>query len=222
MRISTPPHFRNSSKLYTIGVVPHPWTTTSSDAFSSAVDIPFIRRKTHRDRWLFLTTKELLGTDVSNSPRLVKFKEAVASPYGTAHSVWFTAEKDFPDDLDWHFGFVVPRSAASDGKSQTLVPGLERRPQVQALDPLDGPVPSKKELAKERELLEFAKMMGSTPEQQRLIKAVEAWNLADVEAWRFARAFMARRTVERQKWEEEERRVTGGKGSENSARGWFD
>jgi hypothetical protein len=194
----------------------------SSDAFTKDITIPFIRRKSHRDHWLTLTTKALLGTSVSTSPRLVKFKEAVASLYGTAHSVWFTAEKNFPNDLDWHFGFVVPRTIYGDGKSQTPVPGPERRPQASKPDPLDGPQPSKKELTKERELLEYAKMMGSTPEQQRLIKAVEAWNLADVEAWRFARAFMTRRTFERRTWEKEERKVTGGKGSENAARGWFD
>ena len=214
MRISTPPIFRNNSKVYTIGVVPHPWTTTSSDAFTTAIDIPFIRRRSHRDYWLMRMTKEILGTGVSTSPRLVKFKEAVASPYGAAHSVWFTAEKDYPDDIDWHFGFIVPRSGANDGKSETPVPGPERRPAGPGRDPLDGVLPSDKELAKERELLEYAKMMGTTPEQQRLIRAIEAWNLGDVEAWRFARAFMARRTMERRQWEEEERKVTGGKGSE--------
>lgn len=222
MRISTPPHFRNISTMYTIGVVPHPWTTTSLDALTTSVDVPFIRRKTERDRWLQLTTQELLGTGVSTSPRLVKFKEAVASPFGTAHSVWFTAEKEFPDDLDWHFGFVVPRSAIDDGKSQTPVPGPERRPGAPARDPIDGPLPDEKTLAKERKLLEFAKMMGGTPEQQRILKAIEAWSLADVEAWRFARAFMARRTEEREKWEEEERRVTGGAGSEKGPRRLFD
>ncbi|OBT52284.1 hypothetical protein VE04_07007 [Pseudogymnoascus sp. 24MN13] len=176
MRISTPPIFRNNSKLYTIGVVPHPWTTTSSDAFTTAIDVPFIHRRSNRDHWLTLVTKELLGTGVFTSATLVKFKEAVASPYGAAHSVWFTAEKEYPSDIDWHFGFL--------------------------------------ELKKERELLEYAKMMGTTPEQQRLIRAIEAWNLGDVEAWRFARAFMARRSMERRGWEEEERWVTGGKGSE--------
>ncbi|KAL5345863.1 hypothetical protein ACLOAV_008889 [Pseudogymnoascus australis] len=222
MRISTPPIFRNNSKLYTIGVVPHPWTTTSADAFTTAIDVPFIRRRSNRDQWLTLATKEILGTGVSTSPRLVKFKEAVASPYGAAHSVWFTAEKDYPDDIDWHFGFIVPRSGANDGKSQTPVPGPERRPADPARDPLDGVLPSDKDLKKERELLEYAKMMGTTPEQQRLIRAIEAWNLGDVEAWRFARAFMARRTVERKQWEEEERKVTGGKGSEKIERGWMD
>ncbi|KFY19804.1 hypothetical protein V493_07828 [Pseudogymnoascus sp. VKM F-4281 (FW-2241)] len=217
MRISTPPIFRNNTKLYTIGVVPHPWTTTSSDALTKAIDVPFIRRKSTRDHWLKQATKEILGTGVSASPRLVKFKEAVASPYGASHSVWFTAEEDYPSDIDWHFGFIVPRSFANDGKSQTPVPGPERRPDP-IRDPLDGNIPSDSDLKKERELLEYAKLMGKNPEQQRLLRAIEAWNLGDAEAWRFARAFMARRTMERRLWEEEERKVTGGKGSERVER----
>lgn len=222
MKISTPPHYRNASDVYTIGVVPHPWTAASLDAFSSDIDIAFIRRQTERDQWLMLATKELLGTGVSTSPRLVKFKEAVASPYNAAHSVWFTAEKDLPDDLDWHFGFAVPRHRLADGKSETPVPGPERRPAPPPRDPRDGLVPSKYELAKERVLVQNAKMMGRTPEQTRFIRSVEAWNLADAEAWKFARAFRARSTVERLAWEEEERKVTGGTGSERGGRRWFD
>ena len=58
---------------------------------------------------------------------------------------------------------------------------------------------------------------------------VEAWNLADTEAWRFVRAFAARRKLERAKWEGEERRFAGadiGNGdAENESEGewrWFD
>jgi hypothetical protein len=36
--------------------------------------------------------------------------------------------------------------------------------------------------------------------------AVEAWNLADTEIWRFVRAFGARKAMERAKWAEEEER----------------
>ena len=52
---------------------------------------------------------------------------------------------------------------------------------------------------------------------------VEAWNLADTEAWRFVRAFGAREAVERKKWEAEERRFAGGKREADGlwAR-WFD
>ena len=38
----------------------------------------------------------------------------------------------------------------------------------------------------------------------RIREAVEAWNLADTEAWKFVRAFGARKAMEKAKWEEEE------------------
>jgi hypothetical protein len=51
--------------------------------------------------------------------------------------------------------------------------------------------------------------------------AIEAWNLADTEAWRFARAFLARSRVERLKWEEEEKKYAGGAGAERGkSEGW--
>ena len=40
----------------------------------------------------------------------------------------------------------------------------------------------------------------------RVREAVEAWNLADTEAWKFVRAFGARKAMEKAKWEEEEQR----------------
>ena len=49
--------------------------------------------------------------------------------------------------------------------------------------------------------------------------AVEAWNMADTEAWRFVRAFAAREVVERRRWEEEERRFAGGKEEEEEELG---
>ena len=38
--------------------------------------------------------------------------------------------------------------------------------------------------------------------------------MADVEAWRFARAFLARAQVERIEWEKEESRYVGGAGTQ--------
>jgi hypothetical protein len=42
-----------------------------------------------------------------------------------------------------------------------------------------------------------------------VVKAVEDWNLADTEAWKFARAYSARRRMERKKWEEDEQKFAG-------------
>ncbi|KAF7911716.1 hypothetical protein BELL_0110g00080 [Botrytis elliptica] len=227
MTITTPAFYRNTSGLYTIGTVPHPYTMSTLTSFQESIDVPWIRRESPRDAWLSTLTKELLGTGVSGTPRIIKFKEAVASPHGTSHSLWLTAEKEVPSDLDWHFGFTIPRNATDTGKSETPVPGPERRPKP-VHDPKDGPIPTEEDKNKEALLLEKAKAFGgSTAKEDLKIRgAVEAWNLADTEAWRFARAFLARSRVERIKWEEEEKKYAGGAGAERGKESgwgrWFD
>ncbi|KAJ8067673.1 hypothetical protein OCU04_003280 [Sclerotinia nivalis] len=227
MKISTPAFYRNTSGLYTIGTVPHPYTMSTLSSFQESIDVPWIRRESPRDPWLSTLTKELLGTGVSGTPRIIKFKEAVASPHGTSHSLWLTAEKEVPLDLDWYFGFTIPRNATDTGKSETPVPGPERRPKP-VHDPQDGPIPTEEDKKKEESLLEKAKMFGGSknPGDLKIRGAVEAWNLADTEAWRFARAYLARSRVERLKWEEEEKKYAGGAGAERGRESgwgrWFD
>lgn len=103
-------------------------------------------------------------------------------------------------------------------------------------DPADGPVPVPEELALEPELIKKAKVIvgaGDVPakgkvktevseEDVAVRDAVEAWNLADVEAWRFARAYLARKSVERKKWELEEAKFADGMGSETGRRSPWD
>lgn len=227
LKISTPPAYRNTSGLYTIGTVPHPYTMAIMGSFRDDIDIRWIRRESDRDPWLSTLTKELLGTGVSGAPRVIKFKEAVASPHGTSHSLWVTAERDMPLDLDWYFGFMIPRNATDGGKSETPVPGPERRP-LPEHDPQDGPVPSVEDVAKEKELLKRAKEFGKarSVDEEKIKSAIEAWNLADTEAWRFARAFLARARVERLTWEEEEKPYAGGVGADRGKKDggsrWFD
>lgn len=233
LKISTPPAYRNTTALYSIGTVPHPFTMAITSSFRDDINVSWIRRESPRDPWLSTLTKELLGNGVSGAPRVIKFKEAVASDHGSSHSLWITAEKDLPTDLDWYFGFTIPHNA-TDGKSETPVPGPERRPKAQH-DPKNGPTPPllmepPNTLAAEREttLLSRAKDFGKerTPEEDKIRGAIEAWNLADTEAWRFARAFLARSRVERLKWAEEEKKYAGGAGAEDSKTGtwgrWFD
>ncbi|CZT13050.1 uncharacterized protein RCO7_04255 [Rhynchosporium graminicola] len=222
VKITTPEHYINTTDLYTIGTVPHPFTTAILTAFRSDIDIRWIRRNSTRDPWLTKLTQRLLGSGVSGAPRVIKFKEAVASRFGTSHSLWITAEKDMPGDLDWHFGFTIPRNATDTGKSETPVPGPERRPKP-VVDPKDGPVPSEEDVGKEKDLLKRAKEFGNarSADEDKLRGAIEAWNLADTEAWRFARAFLARSSVERLKWEEEEKKFAGGAGAERGiSQGW--
>ncbi|EPE30415.1 hypothetical protein GLAREA_03382 [Glarea lozoyensis ATCC 20868] len=222
MVVATPENYKNTSTLFTIGTVPHPFTMAVLTAFRDNIDVRWIRRESERDPWLAKITQVLLGTGVSGAPRVIKFKEAVASEHGRYHSLWVTPEKELPHDLDWAFGFSIPRNATDTGKSETPVPGPERRPKPEA-DLKDGPVASPEDMKKEQELLTRAVEFGRarSEQEEKLRGAIEAWNLADTEAWRFARAFLARSRVERLKWEEEEKSYAGGAGSERAtSEGW--
>ena len=223
MLISTPPVFRNTSTLFTIATVPHPYTLQSLIHAKGDLDLKFIRRKTNRDAWILAATKELLGTGWSSFARLAPLKDAVASEYGCARSLWLTAEepiylrteKDLVE-LDWIFGFEIPRvgQGLKSGKSETPVPGPERRPPPPKQE-FDGPVPSDKQLTKQKLLGDKARVAvkrgekGGKKEFVALRDAIEAWNLADTEAWKFVRAFNARRQLERRKWEHEEESFLG-------------
>ncbi|KAK3314787.1 hypothetical protein B0H66DRAFT_322260 [Apodospora peruviana] len=229
MKVSTPSNYENTSTLYTIGTVPHPYTAASLSSLREEISISWIRRDSPRDPWLGDLTKRVLGTGVSGGPRVLRFKQAVASELGAAHSLWLLAERKLPEDLvNWHFGFPVPTEAtwADEGKSETPVPGPERRPPPPPHDPKDGPIATPEELALEPALLSKALTvvgdakgkLKATKEQVAVREAIEAWNLADTEAWRFARAFLARKAVEREKWEEEEAKYADGMGSEKKPR----
>ena len=219
MKVATPPVYRNGSNLYTIGTVPHPYTLTSLQAQRAHIDTRYIRRETKRDIWISAATKEILGTGRGGPSRVVRFKEAVASEHGHHHSLWLNVESlpanpkdNLPpgllDDLDWHFGFPIPRSLVSHGESETPVPGPERLPPPPKSE---GPVPTDKELAMEVELIAKAREILKSKDTSLVgIKEVaEAWNMADAEIWRFVRAYRARSVLEREKWEEEEKGFGG-------------
>lgn len=215
LKISSPPRYRNTTGLYTIGTVPHPYTMHTLNELKDTLDIPWIRRECPRDKWLAEVTKEYLGAGVGGAPRVIRFKEAVAAEFAASRSIWLPAEQDLPNDLDWHFGFEIPVEGLDEGKSETPVPGPERRPQP-VHEPADGPVAKPEELKREPELLKRARDVTSAKDKKTvaLRNAIEAWNLADTEAWKFARAFLARERVERMKFEEEESKYAGGAGTE--------
>ncbi|EPE03786.1 hypothetical protein F503_06492 [Ophiostoma piceae UAMH 11346] len=216
MSVHTPPTFRNVSTLFTIGVVPHPYTFQSVAYKQSALDIPWLRRKSERDAWLSGITKELMGTGVAGGPRVLRFKQAVASDYSRSHNLWISAEQPVPDDIDWNFGFAIPAlgEGIKKGESKTPVPGPERLPPV-THEKDDGPVATPEDMSRERTLLTKAKRLGASKDKRdrAMRDAVESWNLADTEAWKFARAFLARGYVERATWESEEAKYSGGAGS---------
>ena len=215
-KITYPQSLKNTTELFTIGTIPHPYTFSLLVATKPEIDVPYIRRYTERDNWLNKATADFLTPGLSAYTRLVPFKDSIASEKTRTHSIWRTAEHDWVwKDLEWHFGFSLPvTSHAEDHAKLIALPDstkmsndpaelkdlLEelgnKRPTLQGLT-------SQADLVKRsQEAIKMEKFKG--PVDMR--KVVEAWNLADTEAWRFVRALEAREGVERGKWEEEERR----------------
>lgn len=172
--------------------------------------------------WIAALTKDLMGGAMSASKRVSRIKEAIAGDWGTWHSLWLTAEREYHEDIDWIFGFSIPRNGTLDGKSETPVPGPERRPKPPKLE---GPQLSAEELGLDRSrLTKLRETIGSKSRHQIVVReTVESWNLADTEVWRFTRAYSARTKMERRKWEEEEKGYAGAERKGNAGWGrWFD
>lgn len=203
--------FLNTSNLFTIGTVPHPYTLATLLAPNKIITVRHIRRETKRDPWLQVITQETLGKDMGGQSRIVNFKETVASDWGAARGLWFTEETTLSRrDLEWNFGFEIP--AYNTTTSTTIPLSIHTEGGMKH--------PSGKDFEQQKMLLAEAKEVLRRGEKkgEGIRDAVEAWNLADTEAWRFVRAFGARGRLERKRWEEEERKFAGGE--EGKGKGW--
>lgn len=224
MSVLTPTSFRNSSKVFSIGTVPHPWTLTLVKDMRESFNVSWIRAESKRDAWITTVTKLFLGTSVSTNTRLMNLKEAIAGQYATSHSLWVAAEKDMPPDMGWYFGFAVPKQAMNDGQSESPVPD-DRRPDKKNKKPHrdDGPVVSESDRVAEQPLIDKAKeviAMTKSSDITKLRASLEAWNMADTEIWKFVRAFQSRRHMERDQWEKVEAKYSAGSGTENGRSAW--
>ena len=212
--VRTPAFFTNSSTVYTIGTVPHPFTLASLMANTKDITTRHIRRDTERDRWLYAITEKTLGPDIGGQSRIVNFKETVAGEWGCAKGLWITEDPP-PDhkDLEYHFGFELATfNITTDLAADIDGLPLSRKEKISA----------DRTLKLQTELLASAKSLlkekSSKDGKTGVREMVEAWNLADTEAWRFVRAFGARERVERMKWEQEEKAFAGAE--ENREEGW--
>ena len=219
--ISLPEYYNNSSAVYTIGTVPHPYTFASLLASTMQITTRHIRRDTERDRWLAAVTQKTLGKDIGGPSRIVTFKESVAGEGGVARGLWMIDDPaPSHKDFEYHFGFKI---------SAFNVTNLESGKSLKTKDDLEGSKREKKAeekaLQRQMELIEAAKEVvrhkRKKKEKTGVKEMVEAWNLADTEAWHFVRAFGARERVEREKWEVEERRFAGGE-EKGGGWKWFD
>jgi len=215
--VKTPEYFTNSSTVYTIGTIPHPFTLASLMANTKDITTRHIRRDTERDRWLYAVTEKTLGKDIGGQSRIVSFKETVAGEWGCSKGLWMTEDPP-PDhkDLEYHFGFeLAPFNLTTNSTADLDYLQLSKKAK-KAKKAAD------RTLQLQTQLLANAKNVlkdrRGKDEKTGVTEMVEGWNLADTEAWRFVRAFKARERVERTKWEEEEKAFVGAE--ENREEGW--
>ena len=206
------PELVNTTKFFTIGTVPHPYTLTSLHYTRDTLDSNFLRNTAQRDLWISELTRKSIPKEESESFRVVKFKELVAA--APAHTLWLTAERITQHDLDWIFGFDLPQIASETDKPSSPSNDSELivfpRPKLPA-PPGDEPVPDEKWVKREEERLRRARdaIKSQDRHMKAIVNATEQWNLADTEVWKFARAYSARRRMERKKWEDEEKKYAG-------------
>ncbi|KAF7592850.1 hypothetical protein BBP40_012329 [Aspergillus hancockii] len=209
MQVSQPATYKNTTQVFTIGTLPHPYTLISLQQDSAEVTTRHIRRETDRDPWLTEVTKQQLGTEIGGSARAVVFKKAVGDDAVVGTSLWMTVESLPPqagqalptellDEFEWQFGFQIPRDVDSKNEGD-------------AKESMQDANSSQKGVVKEYEILKQAReylKKGQETNRINIKDVAEAWNLADTEAWRFVRAY---RIVERKKWLEDEKDFVGAK-----------
>ncbi|KAL6705519.1 hypothetical protein ACN47E_006636 [Coniothyrium glycines] len=212
LKIQLLPEFINSTKSFTLGTVPHPYTLTSLNYERDELDANFLRNNAKRDVWIRELTRKSIGADHTESFRITQFKELVAA--APAHTLWLTAERIIQADIDWILGFGLPQTASPEAEPSS--PSNESEliifPRPAAPAPIKGQdLPAQDVLETEQKRLEKARdaLKSKDRNMKKIVEAVEQWHLADTEAWKFARAFSARRRVERVVWEEEEKKYAG-------------
>lgn len=206
--ISQPQSFKDSSTVYTIGTLPHPYTLVSLQHSSEEVDVSYIRRETKRDPWLIEVTKDLIKDDRGGPSRVVTFKEIVAGDAYIWRTFWMTVEtfpaqpgQDLPssllDELEWFFGFKIPRDAikkAEDTKPSDESKKAEEGDKKQQ-DPQKGEAKKTEAqdtpLEQEYKIIRKAREILNDKKSSRISirNVAEAWNLADIEVWRFVQAY---------------------------------
>lgn len=182
------PNYRDDPGQFVIGISPHPLTLAMLLNKDSNDTLTFKQiRQSQRDAWLTNITSAIFDRPVDETMKIVNLKNTVAGE-DSFRGLWFTDEI-FPidkgthnlspallDSLDWIFGFVIPRKLASDDESRTA-----RQADGQSGDEVD----------KQVGLIEKTRktVTGTSSEDEELRAAVEAWNLADTEVWRFIQAY---------------------------------
>lgn len=190
MLISQPSSHKNTTFLFTIGTLPHPYTLLSLQKSSSEVTTRQLRRETGRDAWLTDVTQDQLGPELGGSYRALVFKNFVGGDQAAASALWMTVESlpaeagqslpsELLDEFEWQFGFKIPRGGTIDPNTAGDKESVQNKN------------PSQQGVAREYELIQQARAVIRDKDSNRasVKNAAEAWNLADTEVWRFVKAY---------------------------------
>lgn len=220
MKIHQPHNYANDSSLFTLGVLPHPYTLISLQKGDTNITTKHIRRNTERDPWLMASTKSILGKERGGFSRVVAFKDLVAGEHWISRGLWFTVETlparlegnglstALIDDLDWHFGFSIPRKTQKEEKEEKNKEKEKEKEKKKDEQKSNNKDDDDEQLNKEYDLIQKARDLLKN-NKNSLKGAAEAWNMADTEVWRFVRAYRARSVVERERWQRAEKGFVG-------------
>jgi hypothetical protein len=224
--ITTPGALQNKTGKFYVGTAPHPYTTTALLHPHASLDPGFIRGLgfSERDAWLAAVAAE--AKKATTETHLTMIKDAVASDWALSRALWVTAEDPVDlAELQWVFGFALPVGGgppAVPAKAKQAGDGEDKErkaaPDAPAAKPKvgDGAAPSVKAVASDDLVLQDRRI-GLAREALRSkdsvrkgeVAAIEAWSPGDVEAWKFVRAFAARRTKVRRDWDDGEKGFAG-------------
>ena len=231
-----PEHLQPDTQYFRIATIPHPLGFTSLTTYADIGKLSprFVRRKTPRDEWIHTITSAITPDEkLGAAQRLLQLKQLVANDTAISNSLFFTAERDDPLDLEWLLGFTLPAISNLDDPNKlqafthkaSLSSTFSTTPSKKAKDPKDKTVkserldqkrlekqaallsPSDSDLSRERTLMKEAAgyinakgagVKGVPGKEKKVKDMVEAWNLADVEIWKFVRAWNARAEKERE------------------------
>lgn len=172
--IIQPQTYKNTTNLFTVGAVPHPYTLISLQHGSDNVTTRYVRRETPRDPWIVEVTKDLLGPDRGGPSRVVLFKDLVAGSGGVGRSYWMTVEhfpgrqgEHLPDEvleeLEWHLGFAIPR--VTDPKP--IAPEEHKESSTAEKKPYERPMDDKARESKQQSKQQNKAAEGSESEQRK-------------------------------------------------------
>lgn len=178
-------YYTPNPALFTIGLVPHPYTLATFVRDAAYVNASFIRRKMPRDEYTTTVSEYLFKHHLTSEETAVAtLKKNIAGP-SKAKNLWFPVEwfsaeegednlpNDILDDLEWHFGFLLPRYSSAEGDKP-----------YKALYHVDEP-----SWKRQYKLLAHARKVVYNENNNAVKTASEAWSIRDTGLWRFVRAY---------------------------------